>query len=105
MSNQFGTGIVDGLKGQHPRKIADFSLQQSDYKRGYIIGYCHQLQEQSGERDLAAWQAGVLTRQYQLDKVIMMEFFTEFGSDENLHYFRQGYQETLSATRYPAMRG
>ncbi|POP44336.1 DUF2623 domain-containing protein [Superficieibacter electus] len=99
MTNHFGTGIVDGLNGQHPRKVADFTGFNDDYKRGYVLGYCHQLREQCGEKELAAWQAGLLTRQYHLDKNIMIEFFTEFGSDAYLHYFRQGYQECLLPPR------
>lgn len=109
MTNYFGTGIVEGLKGQHPRKVADFTAFNDDYKRGYVLGYCHQLREQCGEKELAAWQAGLLTRQYHLDKNTMMEFFTEFGSDEYLHYFRQGYQECLNAAhslvRHAHLRG
>lgn len=101
MANHFGTGITEGLKGQHPRKVTDFTTFNEDYKRGYVLGYCHYLREQCGEKELAAWQAGLLTRQYHLDKNTMMEFFTEFGSDEYLHYFRQGYQECLKVPPTP----
>ncbi|WP_420865729.1 DUF2623 family protein [Klebsiella aerogenes] len=37
------------------------------------------------------WKRGRLTRQYNLDRVIMTEFFTEFRSDRFVRYFNIGY--------------
>src|SRR5699024_12828062 len=34
----------------------------ADYKRGFVLGYSHRMYEKTGDRQLSAWEAGILTR-------------------------------------------
>jgi len=91
MNNHFGKGLMNGYNLAGPCPAAVPAKFCNDYIRGMVLGYCYQLEKKTGERKLAALEAGRLTRQYNLDKVIMSEFFTEFRSERFLHYFNIGY--------------
>ncbi|QCT18449.1 DUF2623 family protein [Jejubacter calystegiae] len=96
MKNEFARGVMDGMKSQHPQEIAAFTDYRADYKRGFILGYCHQLERRYGEMALAAWKAGILTRRYGLDQALMREFFTDFRSERLVRSFNRGYQEAAA---------
>lgn len=93
MKNHFGKGLMAGLHSVGPCQFPALGKFCDDYKRGFVLGYCHQLEEQTGERRLAAWEAGRLTRRYNLDPERMAEFFTGFRSDNAVRYFNTGYSE------------
>ncbi|MNO08309.1 hypothetical protein D3C81_2308910 [compost metagenome] len=48
--------------------------------------------EQTGDRQLSAWEAGILTRRYGLDRDMVMDFFKENPSSTTLRYFMAGYR-------------
>ncbi|MTD38499.1 DUF2623 family protein [Erwinia sp. CPCC 100877] len=43
------------------RRSPDSPTIRPIINRGFILGYCHQLERQYGEMALAAWKAGILT--------------------------------------------
>ena len=64
----------------------------ADYKRGFVLGYSHRMFEKTGDRQLSAWEAGILTRRYGLDRDMVMDFFKEGGSGMAMRYFLAGYR-------------
>ncbi len=64
----------------------------ADYKRGFVLGYSHRMYEKTGDRQLSAWEAGILTRRYGLDKEMVMDFFRENNSCSTLRFFMAGYR-------------
>ncbi len=47
----------------------------------------------TGDRQLSAWEAGILTRRYGLaDKEMVMDFFRENNSCSTLRFFMAGYR-------------
>ena len=48
--------------------------------------------EKTGDRQLSAWEAGILTRCYGLDRDMVMDFFKEGGSGMAMRYFLAGYR-------------
>ena len=56
------------------------------------LGYSHRMYEKTGDRQLCAWEAGILTRRYGLDKEMVMDFFRENNSCSTLRFFMAGYR-------------
>jgi hypothetical protein len=48
--------------------------------------------EKTGDRQLSAWEAGILTRRYGLERDMVMDFFKESHSSTALRYFMAGYR-------------
>ncbi|AGS31250.1 hypothetical protein NGUA15_00075 [Salmonella enterica] len=48
--------------------------------------------EKTGDRQLSAWEAGILTRRYGLDKEMVMDFFKENHSGMAVRFFMAGYR-------------
>ncbi len=96
MNNHFGNGLITGMNMSGPCSATLPEKFCSEYVRGFVIGYCYQLEQKTGERSVAALEAGRLTRRYKLDRDLMTEFFVEFKSDRFLHYFNIGYSGKLN---------
>jgi hypothetical protein len=64
----------------------------ADYKRGFVLGFSHRMFEKTGDRQLSAWEAGILTRRYGLERDMVMDFFKESHSSTALRYFMAGYR-------------
>ena len=75
MNNHFGKGLMAGLKATHADSAVNVTKFCADYKRGFVLGYSHRMYEKTGDRQLSAWEAGILTRRYGLDKEMVMDFF------------------------------
>lgn len=91
MKDHFGKGLMRGVKLSEPCPVRMPARYCNDYTRGFVLGYCFQLEQKTGERKIAALEAGRLTRLYNLNRDIMAEFFTEYQSDRFVHYFNKGY--------------
>jgi Protein of unknown function (DUF2623). len=92
VDNHFGKGLMAGMRAAHAdtaRNVAHFC---SDYKRGFVLGFSHRMFEKTGDRKLSAWEAGILTRRYGLDRDMVMDFFRETHSTAALRYFMAGYR-------------
>ncbi|HAU4329932.1 DUF2623 domain-containing protein [Escherichia coli] len=92
MDNHFGKGLMAGLNASSAdsaRKVAGFC---ADYKRGFVLGFSHRMFEKTGDRQLSAWEAGILTRRYGLDKEMVMDFFKENQSSTTIRFFMAGYR-------------
>ena len=84
MENHFGKGLMAGLKATQADEASRVARFCSDYKRGLF--------EKTGDRQLSAWEAGVLTRRYGLDKEMIMDFFRESHSGTAMRFFMAGYR-------------
>ena len=92
MDNHFGKGLMAGLtasSADSARSVANFC---ADYKRGFVLGFSHRMFEKTGDRQLSAWEAGILTRRYGLDKEMVMDFFKENQSSTTIRFFMAGYR-------------
>ncbi|MDM2880323.1 DUF2623 family protein [Citrobacter sp. Cpo044] len=92
MDNHFGKGLMAGLNASSAdsaRSVANFC---ADYKRGFVLGFSHRMFEKTGDRQLSAWEAGILTRRYGLDKEMVMYFFKENQSSTTIRFFMAGYR-------------
>ena len=92
MDNHFGKGLMAGLNASSAdsaRSVANFC---ADYKRGFVLGFSHRIFEKTGDRQLSAWEAGILTRRYGLDKEMVMDFFKENQSSTTIRFFMAGYR-------------
>ena len=70
MNNHFGKGLMAGLKATHADSAVNVTKFCADYKRGFVLGYSHRMYEKTGDRQLSAWEAGILTRRYGLDSFV-----------------------------------
>lgn len=105
MKNHFAKGLIAGLNMTGPCPSMMPATFCSDFARGFTLGYCYQLEQKTGERKIAALEAGRLAKQYNLDRVAMTEFLTEFKSDRVVHYFNIGYAGGLRQdARYATSR-
>lgn len=68
MNNHFGKGLMKGVNMAGPCSETMPGKFCNDYIRGFVIGYCYQLEQKTGEKSVAALEAGRLTRQYNLDR-------------------------------------
>lgn len=92
MDNHFGKGLMARLNASSAdsaRSVANFC---ADYKRGFVLGFSHRMFEKTGDRQLSAWEAGILTRRYGLDKEMVMDFFRENQSSTTIRFFMAGYR-------------
>lgn len=92
MDNHFGKDLMAGLNASSAdsaRSVANFC---ADYKRGFVLGFSHRMFEKTGDRQLSAWEAGILTRRYGLDKEMVMDFFRENQSSTTIRFFMAGYR-------------
>ena len=92
MDNHFGKGLMAGLNASSAdsaRSVANFC---ADYKSGFVLGFSHRMFEKTGDRQLSAWEAGILTRRYGLDKEMVMDFFRENQSSTTIRFFMAGYR-------------
>ena len=92
MDTHFGKGLMAGLNASSAdsaRSVANFC---ADYKRGFVLGFSHRMFEKTGDRQLSAWEAGILTRRYGLDKEMVMDFFKENQSSTTIRFFMAGYR-------------
>lgn len=96
MNNHFGKGLMTGMNMAGPCSATIPAKFCNEYIHGFVIGYCYQLEQKTGERCVAALEAGRLTRRYNLDREIMTEFFVEFRTDKFLQYFNIGYSGGLN---------
>ena len=64
MENHFGKGLMAGLQASYADTAAHAANFCADYKRGFVLGYSHRMFEKTGDRQLSAWEAGILTRGY-----------------------------------------
>ena len=92
MENHFGKGLMAGLQASYADTAAHAANFCADYKRGFVLGYSHRMFEKTGDRQLSAWEAGILTRRYGLDRDMVMDFFKEGGSGMAMRYFLAGYR-------------
>ena len=92
MENHFGKGLMAGLKATQADEASRVAHFCSDYKRGFVLGFSHRMFEKTGDRQLSAWEAGVLTRRYGLDKEMIMDFFRESHSGTAMRFFMAGYR-------------
>ena len=93
MENHFGKGLMAGLQASYADTAAHAANFCADYKRGFVLGYSHRMFEKTGDRQLSAWEAGILTRRYGLDRDMVMDFFKEGGSlcgRRGVHHRRYG---------------
>lgn len=95
MNNHFGKGLMAGLKATHADSAVNVTKYCADYKRGFVLGYSHRMYEKTGDRQLSAWEAGILTRRYGLDKEgndsnLLIVFYVQIMPDDfvmQLHRF------------------
>ncbi|MRS14337.1 DUF2623 family protein [Enterobacteriaceae bacterium RIT691] len=92
MNNHFGKGLMAGLNAAQADAAASVGQFCADYKRGFVLGFSQRMFEQTGDRQLSAWEAGVLTRRYDLDKEMVMDFFRDANSQTSVRYFMAGYR-------------
>ena len=81
-----------GLKAREADSAAGVKRFCPDYTRGFVLGFTHRMSQRTGDRQRAAWEAGVLTRRYHLDKELMADFFKEVNADTALRCFLAGYE-------------
>lgn len=92
MNNHFGKGLMAGLKAAHADSAVNVTKFYTDYRRGFVLGYLHRMYEKTGDRQLSAWEAGILTRRYRLGKEMVMDFFRGNNSCSTLRFFMTGYR-------------
>ena len=80
MDNHFGKGLMAGLKASQAESASN------------AAGYSQRMFEKTGDRQLSAWEAGILTRRYGLDRNMVMDFFREGHSCTAMRYFMAGYR-------------
>ena len=92
MANHFGKGLMAGLQASYADTATHAANFCADYKRGFVLGYSHRMFEKTGDRQLSAWEAGILTRRYGLERDWVMDFFKEGNSSTAQRYFMAGYR-------------
>lgn len=93
MDNHFGKGLMAGLKAEYTKPATELSKFCSDYKRGFVLGYAYHLAENTGDENQAAFKAGLLCREYDLDKELTSEFFSGGESHLTAKFFLAGYEQ------------
>lgn len=90
--NHFGKGLMAGLAASQAASAQHAARFCMDYKRGFVLGYTHRIYENTGDKLLSAWEAGLLTRRYALDKDAVIDFFTETQASSSRCFFMAGYR-------------
>lgn len=92
MDNHFGKGLIAGLNAPKADSAVNVAQFCADYKRGFVLGYSQRMYEKTGDRQLSAWEAGILTRRYGLERDMVMDFFRENESATAIRFFMAGYR-------------
>ena len=92
MDNHFGKGLMAGMSAVQADTASNVAHFCSDYKRGFVLGFSHRMYEKTGDQQLSAWEAGILTRRYGLDRELVLDFFRESHSSTAIRYFMAGYR-------------
>lgn len=92
MDNHFGKGLMAGLRAAQADSARNVTQFCSEYKRGFVLGFSQRMYEKTGDRQLSAWEAGILTRRYGLDKEMVMDFFRDGHSSTTVRFFMAGYR-------------
>lgn len=98
IQNHFGNGLMAGLQSDAARPAKEVNGFCTDYKRGFVLGFSHRLAEKSGDRNQAAFEAGVLSKRYGLDRELVAEFFTEVDRRYTVRYFFAGYDGVVNTS-------
>ncbi|NMP28941.1 DUF2623 family protein [Rahnella sp. SAP-1] len=91
MQNHFSKGLMAGLTSEDVKPATELTRFCSDYKRGYVLGYAHHCAENSGDGNHAAYQAGLLCKEYGLDGELVAEFFSGGENRLPVRFFMAGY--------------
>lgn len=97
MDNHFGIGLMAGVRSKKPFNPQRITAYCDDFKRGYVIGYIHNLMEMTCDTELASRVAGCLTREYGLDKEPMIDIFIEYQKSSSVSSFVSGYAITAQS--------
>lgn len=92
MDNHFGKGLMAGMNAARADSASHAAHFCADYKRGFVLGFSHRMFEKTGDPQLSAWEAGILTRRYGLDREQVLDFFKESYSSTAIRYFMAGYR-------------
>ncbi|TDS96625.1 uncharacterized protein DUF2623 [Rahnella sp. BIGb0236] len=92
MQNHFGKGLKAGLSAESAWPASQVSGYCKEYLRGFVLGYAHQQAQLTGDDNNAAFEAGVLSRNYCLDKDLVAEFFSASARHPSRAFFLVGYE-------------
>ncbi|PKE30328.1 DUF2623 domain-containing protein [Rahnella sp. AA] len=92
MQNHFGKGLKAGLSAESAWPASKVSGYCKEYLRGFVLGYAHNLAQITGDDNTAAFEAGVLSRNYSLDKDLVAEFFSASAKHPSRAFFLVGYE-------------
>lgn len=95
MQTHFSRGLIAGLQASDSRTHQEVTRYCADYRRGFVLGYSHRCAEKSGDRNQAAFDAGVLSKRYGLDRELVAESFSEAESGYAQRYFYAGYDRAI----------
>lgn len=91
MQNHFGKGLKAGLTAESAWPASKVSGYCKEYLRGFVLGYAHNRAQLTGDDNSAAFEAGVLSRSYSLDKDLVAEFFSASAKHPSRAFFLVGY--------------
>jgi hypothetical protein len=92
MQNHFGKGLKAGLLAKSAWPASEVSGYCEEYLRGFVLGYAHNQAQITGDDNTAAFEAGVLSRNYSLDKDLLAEFFSASARHPSRAFFLVGYE-------------
>ncbi|CAM3879657.1 DUF2623 domain-containing protein [Rahnella bruchi] len=92
MQNHFGKGLKAGLSAKSAWPASKVSGYCEEYLRGFVLGYAHNQAQITGDDNTAAFEAGVISRNYSLDKDLVAEFFSASASHPSRAFFLVGYE-------------
>lgn len=92
MQNHFGKGLKAGLLAKSAWPASEVSGYCEEYLRGFVLGYAHNQAQITGDDNTAAFEAGVLSRNYSLDKDLLAEFFSASARHLSRAFFLVGYE-------------
>lgn len=95
MQNHFGKGLKAGLSAESAWPAAQVSGYCKEYLRGFVLGFAHTRAQITGDDNNAAFEAGVLSRKYSLDKDLVAEFFSASTKHPSRAFFLVGYEGKL----------
>lgn len=92
MQNHFGKGLKAGLSAQSAWPASSVEGYCKEYLRGFVLGFAHNQAQRTGDDNTAAFEAGVLSRHYSLDKDLVAEFFSASAKHPSRAFFLVGYE-------------
>ncbi|MFU2318158.1 DUF2623 family protein [Rahnella sp. PCH160] len=95
MQNHFGKGLKAGLTAGSAWPASQVSGYCKEYLRGFVLGFAHNRAQITGDDNNAAFEAGVLSRKYSLDKELVAEFFSASTKHPSRAFFLVGYEGML----------